>query len=203
MSKRQHTDFDTIEKFLFCETPQQWIDKALGDIDLILLDHAHCEMKAASSAMTYIYKYPDKSDLAMRMSKIAREELVHFEQVLRILKKRDIKYRSITASRYASQLIRHTRSDKHGRFIDALIVGAYIEARSCERFAKIAPFLDAELQKFYNGLLESEKRHFMVYLDFAKKYSTEDIYPHIARIGEIEKDLILSPDTEIRFHSGV
>lgn len=140
----------------------------------MLIDHAHCEMKAASSAMTYLYKYSDKTELITKMSKIAREELVHFEQVMRILKKRKIEFKAISASRYASDLIKNTRTDKHGRFIDALIVGAYIEARSCERFAKIAPHLDADLQKFYSGLLESEKRHFTIYLDFAQKYSSTD-----------------------------
>ncbi|APA82717.1 tRNA-(ms[2]io[6]A)-hydroxylase [Francisella tularensis] len=203
MIKQQYADFATIENFLLCETPKQWIHKALANVELMLIDHAHCEMKAASSAMTYIYKHPDKYDLVTRMSKIAREELVHFEQVMRILKKRDIEYRAITASRYASQLIKAARTDKEGRFIDALIIGAYIEARSCERFAKIAPFLDEELQKFYNGLLESEKRHFTIYLHFAEKYSSVDIGKHIARIGEVEKELILSTDNVFRFHSGI
>ncbi|GMN89026.1 tRNA-(ms[2]io[6]A)-hydroxylase [Francisella sciaenopsi] len=201
--KQQYADFATIENFLLCETPDQWIQKALVNIELMLVDHAHCEMKAASSAMTYIYRHPDKYELVTRMSKIAREELVHFEQVMRIMKKRDIQYKAISASRYASQLIKAARTDKEGRFIDALIIGAYIEARSCERFAKVAPYLDSELQKFYNGLLESEKRHFTIYLHFAEKYSSTDIGKDIRRIGEIEKDLILSSDSEFRFHSGI
>ncbi|WP_191092338.1 tRNA-(ms[2]io[6]A)-hydroxylase [Francisella sp. SYW-2] len=203
MMKQQYANFATIENFLLCETPDQWIQKALVNIELMLVDHAHCEMKAASSAMTYIYRHPDKYELVTRMSKIAREELVHFEQVLRIMKKRDIQYKAISASRYASQLIKTARTDKEGRFIDALIIGAYIEARSCERFAKVAPYLDSELQKFYNGLLESEKRHFTIYLHFAEKYSSTDIGEDIKRIGEIEKDLILSSDSEFRFHSGI
>ncbi|WP_150468070.1 tRNA-(ms[2]io[6]A)-hydroxylase [Francisella sp. SYW-9] len=203
MTKIQYANFTTIENFLLCETPDQWVKSALDNIELMLIDHAHCEMKAASSAMTYIYRHPDKHDLVTRMSKIAREELVHFEQVMRILKRRNIQYKAISASRYASQLIKTARTDKEGRFIDALIIGAYIEARSCERFAKIAPFLDQDLQKFYNGLLESEKRHFTIYLTFAEKYSSKDIGKDIKRIGEIEKELILSSDNEFRFHSGI
>ncbi|NBH63810.1 tRNA-(ms[2]io[6]A)-hydroxylase [Francisella noatunensis subsp. noatunensis] len=201
--KQQYADFATIENFLLCETPEQWIQKTLANIELMLIDHAHCEMKAASSAMTYIYSHSDKYELVTRMSKIAREELVHFEQVMCIMKKRDIQYKAISASRYASQLIKAARTDKEGRFIDALIIGAYIEARSCERFAKVAPYLDSELQKFYNGLLESEKRHFTIYLHFAEKYSSTDIGKDIKRIGEIEKNLILSSDSEFRFHSGI
>jgi tRNA-(ms[2]io[6]A)-hydroxylase len=203
MIKQQYANFATIENFLLCETPDQWVKNALDNIELMLLDHAHCEMKAASSAMTYMYKYSDKVDLVTKMSKIAREELVHFEQVMRILKKRNIQYKAISASRYASKLISSARTDKHGRFIDALIIGAYIEARSCERFAKIAPYLDQDLQKFYNGLLESEKRHFTIYLHFAEKYSDHDIAEHVNRIGEIEKNLIVSSDDEFRFHSGI
>lgn len=203
MNKQQYADFIIIEDFLLCETSNEWVQNALENIELMLIDHAHCEMKAASSAMTYLYKYSDKPELISKMSKIAREELVHFEQVMRILKKRNIKFKAISASRYAGELIKNTRTDKHGRFIDALIVGAYIEARSCERFAKIAPFLDDDLQKFYNGLLESEKRHFTIYLDFAQKYSDDDITPYVQKLGEIEKQLILSPDDEFRFHSGV
>jgi tRNA-(ms[2]io[6]A)-hydroxylase len=203
MSKKLYADFITIEDFLPCETPEEWVDKALANQELMLIDHAHCEMKAASSAMTYLYKYSDKPELITKMSKIAREELVHFEQVMRILKKRKIEFKAISASRYASELIKNTRTDKHGRFIDALIVGAYIEARSCERFAKIAPHLDADLQKFYNGLLESEKRHFTIYLDFAQKYSSTDIAPSIERLAKVEQDLILSKDQEFRFHSGI
>ncbi|MGQ4001723.1 tRNA-(ms[2]io[6]A)-hydroxylase [Francisellaceae bacterium CB299] len=203
MKSSIYANFETIETFLPCETPQAWIDNALANIDIMLIDHAHCEMKAASSAMAYVYKHADKPELITKMSKIAREELVHFEQVMRIIKKRNIEFRSLSSARYAGELIRNTRTDKHGRFIDGLILGAFIEARSCERFAKIASHLDADLQKFYGGLLESEKRHFTIYLHFAEKYASYDIGEHIKRIGEIEKNLILSPDNKFRFHSGI
>jgi len=203
MKSQSYANLETIETFLPCKTPQAWVDNALANIDIMLLDHAHCEMKAASTAMAYVYKHADKPELITKMSKIAREELVHFEQVMRILKKRNIEFRSLSSARYAGELIRNTRTDRHGRFIDGLILGAYIEARSCERFARIAPYLDADLQKFYSGLLESEKRHFTIYLDFAQKYSQADITEHVQRIGEIERKLILSADAEFRFHSGV
>ena len=198
-----YATYDTIETFLKCETPKEWINLALKNIELMLVDHAHCEMKAASSALSYMYKYSDKTDLIVRMSKIAREELVHFEQVIRILKRKNIQYKSISASRYAQGLRKAMRTDEEGRFVDSLIVGAYIEARSCERFSKIAPFLEDDLKKFYNGLLESEKRHFTIYLDFAQKYSKKDITPYIEKIGNVEKELILSEDKEFRFHSGI
>ena len=203
MSILKYIKPDDIHDFLLCETPKDWVVTALKNQDIMLIDHAHCEVKAASSAMSYIYKHPDKTDLLNKMSRIAREEMVHFEQVMRIMEKRNIEFKTITASRYAGKLIRCARTGKEERFIDSLIIGAYIEARSCERFSKIAPFLDAELQKFYNGLLESEKRHFTVYLGFAEQYSSKDVSDSVQRIGEIEKELILSSDSEFRFHSGV
>ena len=198
----KYADYQTVEDFLHCETPDRWIKRALNNIETMLIDHAHCEMKAASSAMTYLYKYPDKPELITKMSKIAREELVHFEQVMRILKKRNIEYNALQSARYANGLMQSCRTSKEGRFVDGLIIGAYIEARSCERFSKIANHLDDDLKKFYNGLLESEKRHFTIYLHFAEKYSEEDIGEHIQRIGEAEKNLILLPDEQFRFHSG-
>ena len=203
MPTKKYTKPDSIQDFLLCETPKEWVATALENQDIMLIDHAHCEVKAASSAMSYIYKHPDKIDLLNKMSRIAREEMVHFEQVMRIMEKRNIEFKTITASRYASRLIQSARTGKEERFVDSLIIGAYIEARSCERFSKITPFLDIELQKFYSGLLESEKRHFTIYLDFAVQYSSTDITDDVNRIGEIEKDLILSLDSEFRFHSGV
>ena len=145
-------------------------------------------------------EYPE---LLLRMSKIAREELVHFEQVLAILKKRNIAYRLLSESRYAKTLRTLMRNSEEGRLVDTLIIGAFIEARSCERFSAIASHLDEELQRFYQGLLASERRHFSIYLKFATEYSSEPILPHIERFRVLEKELIESKDTEFRFHSGV
>ena len=196
-------DYDTIEKFLPCVTPDAWVQTALQNQDILLVDHAYCEKKAASAALSFLYRHTDKPDLMMRMSKIAREELVHFEQVMRLMKKRNIGYMNLSASRYAEGLRQAMRTCLEGRFIDSLIVGAFIEARSCERFAKVAPHLDDELKSFYEGLLASEKRHFTIYLQFAEQYATDDITPYIERIRAAEQLLIESPDTVFRFHSGV
>ncbi|MDA0910398.1 MAG: tRNA-(ms[2]io[6]A)-hydroxylase [Proteobacteria bacterium] len=194
----------TIDTFLPCKTPKAWIDKALASIDILLLDHAHCEKKAASAAISFMYrKSTEYPELLLRMSKIAREELVHFEQVLGILKKRNIEYRLLSESRYVKELKKHVRTSEEGRLVDTLIIGAFIEARSCERFGAIAPFLDEELEKFYLGLLASEQRHFTIYLKFAQQFATDDIEHHIKRFATVEKQLIESPDTEFRFHSGV
>lgn len=197
------TDTSAIHSFLHCATPDSWIGRALHSLELILLDHAANEMKAAQSAMTLMAKNPTKIDLLNKMSRLAREELVHFEQVLKILKKRGIAYRALRASRYAASLARYVRREQRNNLVDTLIVGAIIEARSCERFERLAPHLGAELQKFYLSLLKSEARHFQDYLGLARQYATQDISPRVEFFLQKERDAILAPDPLFRFHSGV
>jgi len=192
-----------IYEFLACETPQGWVDAALQNQQILLVDHCNCEKKAANTAISLIFKYTERHSLLMKMSKLAREELRHFEQVLQIMKRRKIEYIDLSASRYASKLFKRARKDDLGSLVDRLIVGAYIEARSCERFAKIAPLLDDELHKFYLSLLKSESRHFSDYLQLAADYSDEDISERVKFFAEIEAELITSKDKEFRFHSGI
>lgn len=191
-----------IGEFLGCETPDSWIKEALKNQDILLIDHANCEKKAASTAMNLLYKHVDRADLLKKMSQLAREELLHFEQVVNIMKDRDIGYRHVSSSRYASGLREPVRKGSLDELVDVLIVGAFIEARSCERFAKLAPFLDEELAKFYRSLLRSEGRHYRDYLDLAGQYSEVDIESRVAFFRELEKSLIESPDEDFRFHSG-
>ena len=137
------------------------------------------------------------------MSRLAREELRHFEQVITIMEQRGIPYTQATASRYAADLRKPVRTFEPAKLIDTLIVGAIIEARSCERFEKLAPFLDEELQKFYLSLLKSESRHFKDYLSLAKKAAGgDDISDRVSVFLERDRELVLSADTEFRFHSG-
>lgn len=192
-----------IYDFLGCETPQAWVDKALENQEIMLIDHCNCEKKAANTAISLIFKYTERKELLMKMSKLAREELRHFEQVLQIMNRRKIEYRHLSASRYAAKLFKHSRKDEPGALVDRLIVGAYIEARSCERFAKIAPLLDDQLHKFYLSLLKSESRHFSDYLTLAADYSDEDITERVDYFSKVESSLITSKDTEFRFHSGI
>ena len=191
-----------IEDFLGCPTPSAWLDAALANIHVLLIDHANCEKKAASTALSLIFRYTDRSELLLKMSKLAREELRHFEQVLQQLKKRDLKFEPLSAARYAGELGKHIRAQEPHKLVDKLIIGAYIEARSCERFAKLAPHLDDDLHKFYLSLLKSEARHFQDYLALAQAYSDEDIAPRVAEFKAIEAELIQRPDVEFRFHSG-
>ncbi len=192
-----------ILNFLHCRTPDLWVQAALENLDTILIDHATNELKAAQQAMTLMARNPLNMDIQNKMSRLAREELVHFEQVLKILKKRGIGFRTMKASSYAFNMAKHIRSDNKGKLTDALIVGSIIEARSCERFEKISSHLDAELEKFYLSLLKSESRHFQDYLDLAQEYSEEPIDDRIQFFLEIEKNSILQPDELLRLHSGM
>jgi tRNA-(ms[2]io[6]A)-hydroxylase len=197
------TDIQHIEAFLPCATPDLWLENALNDQAIMLVDHANCEKKAASTALNLIYRYTDNFELLNKMSRLVREEMRHFEQVIKIMKRRDIPYQHISASRYAAGLREVVRKDDPGRLVDVLIVGAFIEARSCERFAKIAPHLDNELKEFYQSLLKSEARHYQDYLALATKAAgNESIDQRIAVISQCEQELIEAPDTEFRFHSG-
>lgn len=193
-----------IDAFLGCKTPDAWIEAAIADQETLLIDHKNCEFKAASTALSLIAKYNTHLDLINMMSRLAREELVHHEQVLRLMKRRGVPLRPVSAGRYASGLRRLVRAHEPVKLVDTLVVGAFIEARSCERFAALVPHLDDELGTFYHGLLKSEARHYQGYLKLAHQYGDEaDIAQRVQRVREAEADLILSADQELRFHSGI
>lgn len=193
---------ENIHDFLPCVTPQAWIDSALANQALMLIDHAHCEKKAASTALSLMYRYVDNTELLHKMSRLAREELRHFEQVLAIMKKRDVRYGHLTPARYAAGLRHLVRPEDPGRLVDVLIVGAIIEARSCERFAALAPHLDQELKDFYNSLLKSEARHYQDYLKLAEQANGGPVGQRVSEFLVVERQLIEAPDREFRFHSG-
>ena len=192
-----------IHEFLLCATPDEWVSEALKHQEVLLIDHANCEKKAASTAMNLLYRYIDRDDLLKKMSQLAREELLHFEQVVNIMKDRGITYRHVSSSRYASGLREHVRKGGMEELTDVLIIGALIEARSCERFAKLAPHLDEVLAKFYRSLLRSEGRHYQDYLTLARQYAGVDIQWRVDELRAVERSLIESPDPEFRFHSGI
>lgn len=191
-----------IHDFLPCRTPDRWIENALVNQDLLLIDHAHCEKKAASTALSLMYRYVENTELLNKMSRLAREELRHFEQVLAIMTKRGVAYTHLTPARYAAGMREAVRKDDPGRLVDVLIVGAIIEARSCERFAALAPHLDEKLSEFYISLLKSEARHYQDYLALAVQANGGPVDERVAEFMAIEQRLIEEPDSEFRFHSG-
>ena len=194
-----------IQAFLPCRTPDAWVAVALqpGQEPTLLIDHANCEKKAAATALALMSRYTDNPVLLNKMSRLAREELYHFEQVIKVMAARNIAYEPLSASRYARGLHRGVRRQEPGRLIDTLIVGALIEARSCERFARLAPELDQELGDFYFSLLKSEARHYSDYLRLAESsVSDGDLPDRLEYFRGLEAELVESEDTEFRFHSG-
>lgn len=142
-------------------------------------------------------------DLIDKMVILIKEELHHFYQVLEIMEQRNIQYRNITSSRYAKKLLGQVKTYEPQALVDKLIIGAYIEARSCERFSALIPFVDQQLASFYDSLLRSEARHFHDYLTLAEDIAGEDIAQRVHFFGELEAELILSADDDFKFHSGV
>lgn len=191
-----------IAAFLHSPTPPQWLETASRRVPELLLDHANCEIKAASTALSIVFRYPQHAELTLRMSRLAREELRHFEQVSRLLTRRSVTYASAPASAYAGSLRAASRSGEPGRLIDMLVVGALIEARSCERFALLIPRLPSDVAALYAGLLNSEKRHFEVYLDLARDHGGQ-IDTRVQELAALESELINRTDTVFAFHSGI
>lgn len=189
--------------FLACATPRAWFAEAKLQQDCLLIDHANCEKKAAASAMNLMYRYTAYPDMLTKMSQLAREELLHFQQVVEIMAARGIHYRRLGPSRYAAALRRHIRKEEKAALVDTLIIGAFIEARSCERFAGLIGNLDEELDRFYRSLLKSEARHFQDYLALAQDCCKTDITDRVAEFSDIEAELITTPDPQFRFHSGL
>ena len=139
-----------IQDFLEVSTPEAWVSHALGDLATLLIDHANCEYKAAATGMSLITKYRNKPRLQRLMARLVREEMLHYEQVLVLMDQMGVDYRPLTASRYAKTLRDTVRSDEDGRLVDMLIVGAVVEARSCERFAALWPRLPTGLASSIN-----------------------------------------------------
>lgn len=192
-----------VNTFLRCQTPDTWLEKAPTELPVLLIDHANCEKKAASTALNLMYRHVDQTEMIVKLSKLAREELRHFEQVVAILKERNISYAQISSARYAGELRNGVRTHEPARLIDVLIVSAIVEARSCERFSRLIDVLDDELAEFYASLLKSEARHFKVYLQLAEQIADGvNLDDRVNFFLAEDERLIMSPDPEFRFHSG-
>jgi len=186
-------------------TPAAWVRAAGHSRDILLLDHANCEKKAASTALALMFAYAEDLDLAEKMSRLAREELRHYEQVAKLLKALCIVPQRLAPGRYAGRLRRLVAAAEPQREIDLMICGAFIEARSCERFAALGLTIGAPLDAFFGGLHQAEARHYRVYLDLARRAAARhgrSIDARIAAFAELEAELISTPDEEFRFHSG-
>ena len=203
-------DIQPVLVFLKTDTPSGWINSVASNVDVLLIDHANCEKKAANSALSIIFRYVEYPDLIKHMSKLAREELRHFEQVIDLMLDLEVEYKPLSPSRYASALHKEISKEEPYRLIDTLICGAVVEARSCERFAAASGEVPAKIAEFYCFLLNSEARHFRDYIELARSYAKRQRHKicggyvdrRIEVFLDLDTELITRPDEEFRFHSG-
>jgi tRNA-(ms[2]io[6]A)-hydroxylase len=184
-------------------TPERWLNQVENHLDLLLIDHAHCEKKAAGVAMNLLFSYVEHTDLTRAMTEIVQEELDHFHQVRAILDRRGIRFYKLSPSQYGAKL--HELVDKHEpqRAVDRLLVAGLIEARSCERFGLLRDRLaDRELADFYGSLFESEARHHSTYVKLAKDFQPEEVVrERLADLAEAEGAIIAAGEEQLRMHS--
>lgn len=184
-------------------TSSAWVEQAISNLDIILLDHAQCERKAAGVALNLIFRYPSNAKMVRELTKIAREELEHFEQVNQWLEDRNIPMRPLTPPPYGAGLKAQIRPKEPDRFLDSLLVSGLIEARSHERLGLLATHCpEPKLAKFYHGLMASEARHFGTYWVLADTYfDREIVMQRLDELAMIESELLVNLHPEPRIHS--
>jgi tRNA-(ms[2]io[6]A)-hydroxylase len=193
----------SLDRILLAPTPEAWYEAAAVRWRELLVDHANCEKKAASTALSLMFTYAEDMQLADQLSRLAREELRHFEQVQKYMRELGVPFMRLTPSRYAEGLRRCVRTYDPQRQLDLLLCGALIEARSCERFVGLVPRLSSPLAEFYDGLARSESRHQSLYLRLAETRARgADWQRRLTELAEVEAELATSPDPQFRFHSG-
>lgn len=189
-------------------TPAAWVRVACASREVLLIDHANCEKKAASTALALMFAYAEDLELADKMSRLAREELRHFEQVAKLIRSLGVVPQRLGPGRYAERLRRLVARSEPHREVDLMICGAFIEARSCERFAALSEPIGAPLSEMFRGLHNAEARHYRVYLDLARRAAKRAgtdcaaFERRVEEFGALEAELITLPDPVFRFHSG-
>ena len=194
-----------VHTLLLAPTPPSWIERARRSLDVLLIDHANCEKKAASTALALMFAYAEDLELTQHLSRLAREELRHYEQVATLLRTLEIEPRRLAPGRYAERLRRQVARGEPEREVDLMICSAFIEARSCERFAALSPVLGGPASVLFDSLHEAEARHFELYLGLARRRGESagiDAAARIQAFAALEAELIESRDTLFRFHSG-
>ena len=190
-------------EFLKVPTPRSWLATAIQEEELLLVDHAHCERKAASSALSLIHRHAERRNICSHLSRIVREEMRHFEQVLDLIKSRGFEFRPLTSGRYARVLHSYIRGIPGDSKVDPFLVAAIIEARSCERFGCLVEIIEERVASLYARLCDSEARHFLSYLEMAHTIGDEqNIRMRLSRLLSEESRLITEADVLFRFHSG-
>jgi tRNA-(ms[2]io[6]A)-hydroxylase len=188
---------------LQASTADRWLRQVDAHLDEILIDHAHCEKKAAGTALNLIFHYVEDRELCREMTEIVREELEHFHLVLDLLDRRGVRFRRLKPSAYGRKLNDLVRKQEPQRAVDRLLVAGLIEARSCERFQRLAEHVaDAELAEFYRSLFESEARHHSTYTRLATHFASEgEVMRRLDELAAIEAAIIAEGEELPRMHS--
>ncbi len=174
------------------DTQSGWIESAIADLDRVLIDHAHCEKKAALNAYALISRYPERDRLVREMISLAQEETDHFQRVYRFIRGRGAQLARDPGDPYVQELHALIRRNEPGRMLDALLVAALVEARSCERFSILSRAVaDKELREFYRELLASEAGHYRTFVDIAKEYFPADmVASRLDTLADAEAEII-------------
>ncbi|PSF37179.1 rubrerythrin family protein [Aphanothece hegewaldii CCALA 016] len=184
-------------------TQDSWIEQAIANLDLILLDHSHCERKAAGAAINFMFRYPSHAPLVRKLTAIAQEELEHFELVNQWLDRRGIPLAPLNPPPYGSTLKAQVRPQEPHRLLDSLLMTALIEARSHERLGLLGEHCpDPELAKFYRSLMASEARHYGIYWVLADTYFDRDlVQQRLDELATVESEILSTLHPEPRIHS--
>jgi tRNA-(ms[2]io[6]A)-hydroxylase len=184
-------------------TDERWFDRIEPHLDVILVDHTHLEKRAASTALSLIFKYTGREGLPAVLSEIVQEEMEHFSQMLELLEDQHIEFRKIEPAPYAKSLVSRIRSNEPERLLDTLLVAGLIEARSCERFKILAERVeDPALADYYGQLFESEARHYTIYTDLARRYYPGDeVAARLDELAAHEVDALKAAGDTPRLHS--
>lgn len=187
---------------LAAPTPAAWVESAVERWRELLVDHANCEKKAASTAIALMFAYPEDQELSLALARLAREELRHFEQVRRLMIELAVPFERQAPGRYAARLRSLLHTGEPERKLDLLLAGALIEARSAERFRLLGGRLSEPLARLYLQLGAAEARHFELYLHFARRLRPDRWRARLTELAAVEAELASQPDTRFRFHSG-
>ncbi|ELS03815.1 hydroxylase for synthesis of 2-methylthio-cis-ribozeatin in tRNA [Xenococcus sp. PCC 7305] len=193
----------TTIKIIQQPTSDRWINQALENLDIVLLDHSHCERKAAGVAINMMFRYPSYTKLVRQLTAIAKEELEHFDQVNQWLEKKGIPLAPLNSPPYGAKLKAQIRHQEPERLLDSLLISALIEARSHERLGLIGEHCpEPELAAFYRGLMASEARHYGIYWLLATHYCDRDLVDRrLAELSTIESEILATLHHEPRIHS--
>jgi len=188
---------------LQASTDSRWLRQVDANLNEVLIDHAHCEKKAAGTALNLIFHYVEDRELCQEMTEIVNEELEHFHLVIDLLERRGVKFRRLKPSQYGRKLNDLCRKQEPQRAVDRLLVAGIIEARSCERFQALANHVeDQELAIFYRSLFESEARHHATYTRLAMHFAPEkEVMRRLDELAALEAAIIAEGEELPRMHS--